>query len=207
MYILSSVCGDSLDTTSFLPALDIKGREEGLFTQCLTYGSVLGRRHLDTAFINAVKNFAYGENFARTFTLEILLMLSGQRQIKDALDHFGLSTGSKRFLIFLSPRAGVEGLIRDYSMENIITYRKNFELRYKESLIAGGRRLIRGLGLNEEWIISGTGPQKSPEIVSDEPLRDELLAMSGIQISEKIKTDPIDIEKMVCEKINLIQCK
>jgi len=195
-----------MDTTSFLPALEMQGRELGLYTQCFSAGSVLGRRHLDTAFVNAVKNFAYSENYARSFPLEVLLMLSAQRQIKEALEHFGL-TDTKSFLLFLTPRKGVEDLIRDYSIENMIAYRKNFDKVYREFLLAGHDKLIKGLGLTEKWIITCNGQKKSPEIIPNELLQYKLLTLAGVKLSVRKTEEPIIIEKMVCEKINLIQCK
>ena len=207
MYVLSSVTTNSLDTASLLPKLDMLSRKEGLYTQCLISGSVLGRRHLDTAFVNAVKNFAYHENFARTFTLEVLLMLSAQRQIKEALEHYGLSQGSKSFLLFMTPRDRVKRLIRDFSIENVITYRKNFEIKFREYVMSGRDKLMNVLGMTEGWTISGNGSKKSQEIVPDRGMQKKLLALSGIKIKKKGTIDPEIIEKMVCEKINLIHCK
>jgi len=206
LYILSSVTTNSMDIASFLPLLDMHAGEEGLYAQCLIRGSVLGKRHLDTAFVNAVKNFAYGTNYARTFTLEVLVMLSGQRQIKEALEHFGL-TDEKSFLLFLTPRDGVEGLIRDFSLENLITFKKKFDIKFGESLSVGRERLLRVLGLTEEPIITGKVQKNCPDLFPDEQMLYKLLALAGIEISDKESADPKKIEKMVCEKINLIPCK
>ncbi len=47
--------------------------------------SILGREHLEYAYMKAGEFFKRGKNIAKSFHIEMMLILTGKRQIKDAM--------------------------------------------------------------------------------------------------------------------------
>ena len=130
MYCLLPVVSSDLDHGVIFRDMEELSRENGLHMQCLDPALILGRRHLDTAFVNAVANFSSGKNFTRSFPVELVLMLSGQRQIKEAFALFGISSDVDSFLVFSCSADAVDAAVRDFSIERWADHGKKFESEF-----------------------------------------------------------------------------
>ncbi|MFH1774103.1 MAG: KEOPS complex subunit Cgi121 [Methanobacteriota archaeon] len=60
---------------------------------------VAGREHIEFAISQAEKAFKRGENFSNDFFIEVLARASAQRQIKKAIEIFGLRNSREVILI------------------------------------------------------------------------------------------------------------
>ena len=205
MYCLFSVAGPDDDINSFFEKMDRRSAELGLYSQCLTPGCILGYRHLDSAFVNAVRNFSAGMNLTRSFSMEIMVMLSGQRQIREALDMFGLSPGSKIAILFSVSRKETDALMENFSLKKIEVYRRAFDGTLRKNVEERTLELMRDLEL--------VGPENRGltrgfvDFTPDRLAIERLLDLLGIVIPERTKSDVRFIERTICEKINLIHCR
>ena len=75
-----------------------------------------GKEHLEFSYIKAKEAFKSGNNIAKNFHLEIMLVLSGRRQIKDALSLCGINNVDK--IAAISEMDFVLPLKRDDSILN-----------------------------------------------------------------------------------------
>ncbi len=73
-----------------------------------------GKEHLECAYLKAKEYFENGKNIAKNFHLEIMLLLSGRRQIKDAL--FLCGTARAEDIAAISERDFILPLKRDDSI-------------------------------------------------------------------------------------------
>ncbi len=172
----------------------------GLHVQCLDPASILGRRHLDTAFVNAVANFSRCKNFTRSFSVELLLMLSGQRQIREAFELFGISEDVHSFLVFSTSAEAVEAAIGDFSIEGFADFGKRFGSEYGYDIMIRTRELMSSLGL--------TPVEKDPvELFAPTESRiEKVFDLAGMPWPERGMRDLPGMEKIICERINLIHC-
>jgi len=107
--------------------------ELGVKVQLLNPEEIFGVLHLHIAFEKAKENFYKKINVAEDFTLEMLRVASGERQIKDALKKLGIKEKDRKFLIFIY-------------CEN-----KNLEAGDRESLFKSAKEIIfEELALQEE---------------------------------------------------------
>lgn len=132
-------------------------------------------------------------------------MLSGQRQIRAALDLFGISPGAKDFLLFSVPKNEIDALIADFSLENLNEYRKNFKEAYGISVKERTIKLMGDLGLARD-----KGRISRNEIIEFLPDRRKIgsiLDLQDITIPKRAVDDHSYIERAICERINLIHCR
>lgn len=74
--------------------------------------AVMGREHLLSAISHARRAFSRGGNSARTLGVEVLLYLSGERQISHALSQCGVAPGEKDFVILAIDSDGEAALAK-----------------------------------------------------------------------------------------------
>ncbi len=82
--------------------------------QIIDSGFVAGKEHIEFAVSQAEKAFKRGENFSNDFFIEVLVRASAQRQIKKAIEIFGLRNSRK--VILICERLP-ERLLREYECE------------------------------------------------------------------------------------------
>lgn len=201
MYCLLPVGSSDLDHGVLFRDMEEQSGENDLHMQCLDPASILGRRHLDTAFVNAVANFSSGKNLTRSFPVELVLMLSGQRQIKEAFTIYGISGDADSFLMFSCSKEAVDAAVRDFSIERWADHGRKFESDFRDDVMTRTRELITTLGL--------TVPENEPKDLFS-PVGSkiaEAFALAGIPWPEGGMRDLRKMEKAMCEKINLIHCR
>lgn len=195
------------DNESLIEVIGRVGGELDCYLQCISADALLGKRHLDTAFAGALANFHYGMNITRSFPLEIMVILSGQRQIKEALNALGIVKGMHRFIIIGAPRGMVDALITDLSTESLERYGKKFQgvrrTAVKEAMLAAGSRA--GFEIKDNRWDRWTGPF-DPNMAASIPAIRKLLKWNDIELSLLRTSDMVNLEKMVCERIVLSGC-
>ncbi|MCX8176187.1 MAG: KEOPS complex subunit Cgi121 [Candidatus Bathyarchaeota archaeon] len=60
---------------------------------------IVSGKHIELAFLNAVKAFKLGKNISKNFSVEVTLYVSGQRQIKKAFELVGLTVETRNITL------------------------------------------------------------------------------------------------------------
>lgn len=82
-----------------LAAVDEVARKHGVTVQLLDADAIYNGRHLESAIFHAERAFQEGRNAAKTLGGEILLYVTGERRLQNALEKAGLRPGLARVLI------------------------------------------------------------------------------------------------------------
>ena len=75
------------------------GREKAISVQLVDSRKIFGRDHLRAAFEKAVRSFKSEQNVSDSLVTEMMLYLSGCRQIQEALDAIGLKERPKSLVV------------------------------------------------------------------------------------------------------------
>jgi len=152
-----------------------------------------------------VKNFHYGTNITRYFPLEIIIMLSGQRQIKEALGVFGLKDGMCSFFMLLAPKAKVRELIGNFSMESLRTYEDVFSTQCGNALSEMTAAVEERTGLmimEHDWNeTKKIGDLQENDLPSEMA---KLLRWNSIPRDMLLEREWDVIERTLCERILLM---
>ncbi len=190
---------------SFFRELNEKSQEMGLLSQCIKIGPILGKRHLDTAAINSFKNFHYGRNHSKLISLEILVMLSAQRQISEAMNIFGIDEKDDAFILIVMDKNYIQEITKNpYGDSAPIEDRS--QLNERAALICSkmNLRIIESYGdiADEEDVCLQVS--ENQEQISKPNLQDiHFFNTNGKSMRNLLKAANIDISKwMVIEDIN-----
>ncbi len=94
------ICGKSLRlSTDVLFELIKKSQNDSISIQVINPKWIVSKKHLQAAVYHTLKAFKNGRNVARGTETELLLRLSGYRQIKNAIKAFGVDNQTKTLLI------------------------------------------------------------------------------------------------------------
>jgi tRNA threonylcarbamoyladenosine modification (KEOPS) complex Cgi121 subunit len=118
--------------------------------QMVDLDTVPGHRYLSLATVNAFKSFHSKQSIARTLTMELLLYISGQKQIGEALSRVGITPKTRRvaalavgestdqlwaaskFLTNMLGQAGEDQLLDKWPQTRIDNVRLGFDIGDKE---------------------------------------------------------------------------
>jgi len=79
---------------------------------------ICGRDHVIAAYLHAKKSFDYGKNITRSMDMEILLYVSGKRQIDDAIKFAGAKDNGKYvFLFYGKSRKDAENFLHELGLK------------------------------------------------------------------------------------------
>lgn len=109
------LCGevDVSDPKALLRDLQALGKTHGTTVQPLNADLLAGVEHVAKALEEARASWESGSPIARDFGMELLLHVSGQRQIFRALE-FGVSPGRNRLaVVVVPPRSGAVGALEE----------------------------------------------------------------------------------------------
>jgi len=138
--------------------LRLREVDEKVEAQILDVAGIAGIDHLRFAVLNALKAQAQGKQATGALAVEILLYASGQRQIKNAIAHLGVSQESKHVAVVAvaGERAALERLVNE--LPNI-TMGSLDESVLQEGDAATIRRIF-GLSENQIEAVAGKGSRK-----------------------------------------------
>ena len=138
--------------------LRLREFDEKMEVQILDVAGIAGIDHLRFAVLNALKAQAQGKQATGALAVEILLYASGQRQIKNAIAHLGVSRDSRHVAVVAvaGERAALERLVSE--LPNITMGRAD------ESVLQEGDdatiRRIFGLSDDQMEAVAGKGSRK-----------------------------------------------
>ncbi len=99
--------------------------------QVINADMVAGKEHLEHAINQAIKAFNKGRNIAKNILLEVLVRLSGQRQIRHAIDKFGIKPGVRNIVIISKDKSLIESFVKKYKCKEDEDILKVDEEKYK----------------------------------------------------------------------------
>lgn len=73
----------------------------GVIFQIFDAEKVAGKAHIKFAVLNALKAFKIGKNISKNLPVEVMLYVSGQRQIEKALKMVGISSKTKNLILIV----------------------------------------------------------------------------------------------------------
>ena len=119
-------------------------------------GGIAGVRHLKACIHFSIQSFAQKENLAKSLNTEILLYLSGYRQISKAIKKIGLNKSSKIIVgihLRLSKKSETNSFFnfQQYLEERKIAY-SNFRLDVDHIPLIDEKKLLENLGITEEEV-------------------------------------------------------
>ncbi len=80
---------------------------------------VAEKEHVEHAIAQAIKAFKRGKNIARDILVEVLVRLSGQRQIKYAIEKFGLKSNVQDVVVISTNKNRLEEFKKKYSCREL----------------------------------------------------------------------------------------
>lgn len=104
--------------------------EEGV--QIIDAGKVCGKEHLNHAIIQAMKSFRKSRNISKDMLLEVLVRLSAQRQIRKAIEIFGLKKGIRDVVVISLDEKKLEEFVKKYECVEDIKIIEVDEKKYEE---------------------------------------------------------------------------
>ena len=119
-------------------------------------GGIAGIRHLNACIHYSIQSFVQKENLAKNLNTEILLYLSGYRQISKAIKKIGLNTTSKEIItihlrLYKNAKDDSFFNFQQYLKERNIAY-SNFRLDVNRIPMVNEKKLLENLGISEEEI-------------------------------------------------------
>ncbi|MEM2839204.1 MAG: KEOPS complex subunit Cgi121 [Thermoplasmata archaeon] len=126
------------------------GREKATSIQLIDSKKIFGRDHLRAAFEKTVRSFRSERNVSDSPVTEMMLYLSGCRQIQEALDAIGLKEQSKSLILLSDREPG------DIS--------KLLSLEEDESVLSPEGKDVRSLGISDIEI-STVREKDAPDLV------------------------------------------
>lgn len=144
--------GEVEDVDTFIEKIKRLSEEKGIEIQVVDADLVCGKDHLLSAYQHAVRAFEEKRNSMKRISMEILLYLSGERQISDAIKKMGVKKDSQKLVfIFLDSKDHDElkGKISEDEVRKIV---EEMGMEIKEDVMEPSREKLRMLGFSEEEI-------------------------------------------------------
>jgi Uncharacterized conserved protein len=145
------------DPTKFIE--EIRDLSEDSVVQVVNADFIVGREHVEFAVKKALNSFKSGKNISRDLSIEIMLYLSGKRNIDKAMG-IGVKKGKNDalFILYGDDTENLEKEIKDrYVIEE-----KDL-LKYDKSK---NRKLMEFFGITKEEI-EAVGEEKIPKLVME----------------------------------------
>ena len=105
--------------------------------QIIDADMVFGRTHVITSYEHAKRAFDEERNASRSLAMEVLLYMSGERQISTAIEKMGIKDGTREFCIVLLGEADIEGLIQHLGVKK------------DDSVLEGDISKLRAFGISQ----------------------------------------------------------
>ncbi|NHK32530.1 MAG: hypothetical protein FK730_14345 [Asgard group archaeon] len=154
--------------------------------------AIAGLKHLQACIHFGVKSFQQKLNIARSLKAEILLYLSGYRQISKAIERVGLSKFSKEvIMVQLVEFIDTENINEKISLFEFDAFLKKFDINFNQY----------SLDINE------FKPKKGDKVMTNLEINDEMISLF-INPNDPEYTKENVLEKLAIEKsaqLNLIK--
>jgi tRNA threonylcarbamoyladenosine modification (KEOPS) complex Cgi121 subunit len=130
-------------------------------------GAVAGIHHLYACILNSLKGFAQKNNISKSLNVEILLYLSGYRQISKAIERCGLSKTTRDILCVqitknqhIKDKSNYMFDFRQFFSENKITT-KDFRKDIESFCVVEPKIIMKNLEITDEDIDAVIGNNKN----------------------------------------------
>jgi KEOPS complex subunit Cgi121 len=109
--------GEIHSTDLFIKKAQKFVKDPNLLLQFLNADYVLGEEHILSAYEHARRAFKTNKNISKSMAMEILVYVSGEPQIANALEKVGISNGCERIALVVDENLDVEGLISHLNLK------------------------------------------------------------------------------------------
>jgi tRNA threonylcarbamoyladenosine modification (KEOPS) complex Cgi121 subunit len=144
---------------------EVRKKHATISAQFVDLDKVPGSRYLFLATLNALRSFHSSQPISRTLAMEILLYVSGNRQISEAIQLVGMTSETKRIAVVLVGETAEEVSAVAELVGQILNQRNNDELLDQWSSARMGNVLaIFDIGPKELKATTRNGEEKAQAI-------------------------------------------
>jgi KEOPS complex subunit Cgi121 len=134
------------DVDVFLKQVMDLSQEQGVAVQVFDADVIFGKKHLVSAFEHAVRAFERKTNSTNSLAMEILLYVSGERQLKLAIPKVGVKNGQRNIaFVFVKDTK----ILEDSWIDELL---KKLSLIRDDTILEGDVDTLRRFGLKERQI-------------------------------------------------------
>ncbi len=135
--------GNIENVDNFLSKLNKFEKENNVIIQVFNADLIFDEKHLLSAFEHAKRAFDTKNNSTNTFSMEILLYASGERQLKIAIPKMGIKKGKSRIAaVFYADK--IDTLIDDFLKKN--------NLKKDKKVLKGDINTLKKFGITDSEI-------------------------------------------------------
>lgn len=150
--IIVGAAGKVEDSDKLLERVDQISRERGIEIVVVDAGYVCGKDHIVSAYRHAVRAFEEGRNSMKKFSMELLLYISGERQIKNAIRKIGIKDGIENVVFIFMDASDYENLKGKISEGEASKIVEKIGFRIDNDVLKPSREKLRAMGFGDEEI-------------------------------------------------------
>ena len=148
--ILVGAEGKIEDIERFIEEVRKISEDKGIEIQVVDADLVCGKEHAISACHHAIRAFKENRNSMRKLSMELLLYMAGERQVKDAINKIGIKEESQRFVFIFLDSKDFKDLSGKISEENAESIVKSLGMKINEDVINVNREKLKRFGFTEE---------------------------------------------------------
>jgi len=134
----------------FFSEITVFSKKYNIIIQVFDADMIFGENHILSAFKHAIRSMQQDNAVTHSLSMELLLYVSGERQIKRAIKKMGIKEGKHDFVVvFIYPLKESKNITL-----TIDTFLNNFELKRNDSLIKPDKKKLIEFGITKESIFS-----------------------------------------------------
>ena len=150
--IIVGAAGRVEDSDKLLEKLGQISKERDIEIVAVDAGYVCGKDHIVSAYRHAVRAFEEGRNSMKKFSMEILLYISGERQIKNAIQKIGIKDGIENVVFIFMDASDYENLKGKISEDEALKIVDELGFRIDNDVLKPSREKLKAMGFGDEEI-------------------------------------------------------
>lgn len=150
--IIVGAKGEIKDTERLLKRIDSIATKKGVEIVVIDADYVCGEDHIISSYQHALRAFQEKRNSMRKFSMELLLYISGERQIKNALNKIGIKETTRNFAFIFMDASDYEELKGKISKDEALEVITDMGFKIDQKVIEPSREKLKLIGYSEEEI-------------------------------------------------------
>ena len=148
--IIVGAAGKVGDSDKLLERVDQISKERDIEIVAVDAGYVCGKDHIVSAYRHAVRAFEEGRNSMKKFSMELLLYISGERQIKNAIRKIGIKDGIENVVFIFMDASDYENLNGKISEDEALKIVEELGFGIDNDVLKPSREKLRAMGFGDE---------------------------------------------------------
>ncbi|MFO7676978.1 MAG: KEOPS complex subunit Cgi121 [Thermoplasmatota archaeon] len=145
MTIIIGARGRITSTKNFFQQINEFSKKHNVIIQIVNADYIYGKDHIISAFLHTQRSFLQNTNSLDDVSLELLLYISGERQISKAIEKVGITSEYQRFAIILIPQQ--KHLTSQRVIQQLLTM---FKFTRDDTILDGDKNTLQRFGITIE---------------------------------------------------------